>query len=72
MYEKYKNKVILNSDKKYAEKNDKNKEGWINNSLLTKEAVIDGVIDMYLLSKTNFKIYNKTSSYAQLVKIIQG
>lgn len=58
--------------KNYAIKLDTNKESWGNNTLLSKEATIEGIIDMYLLSKTNFLIHPENSSFAEMIKIIQG
>jgi SAM-dependent methyltransferase len=44
---------------------------WINNTLTSKAAAREAVVDLYLLARTNFKIYHAGSSFALLVNFIQ-
>ncbi|MDD5589062.1 MAG: hypothetical protein PHP92_03360 [Candidatus Nanoarchaeia archaeon] len=68
---KYPNNVIVRA-KEYAQKNNPNKNSWFDNTRITKQAAQDAIVDMYLLAKTNFLIYPKNSSFAEIIKIIQG
>jgi len=44
-----------------------------NNNVMTPlEAVIDGYVDIVLLSKTNFKYFNAHSTFGSLVNILQN
>lgn len=70
LYEKYRGKIILNTNKFYAQKNNIS-NNWEDNTHLSKQATIDGIVDLYLLSKTNFKIYHEKSTFSHLIKIIQ-
>ena len=40
---------------------------WVNNIHRSETSVIEGLIDIHLLSMTNFTVYNKKSTFAQLV-----
>lgn len=51
----------------YVKKRDENNASWSNNILRGRESVIEAVIDMHLLSKTNFILYNSASSFAQMI-----
>lgn len=68
---KYPNNTITRT-KEYAQKNNVNKNGWFDNTRITKQSAQDAIIDMYLLAKTNFLVYPKNSSFAEIIKIIQG
>jgi|GEM_PF-309804 len=45
--------------------------GWINNTLTSKAAVQEAVVDMYLLARTDFKIFHQGSSFAFLVHLLR-
>ena len=62
--------IIVREKNSFVEKYDINK-GWINNVLTTEESVVEGLIDIYLLSKTNFLHYNSESTFAKIVKLIK-
>ncbi len=63
----YPNNIILREKKHFVTKLSERNTGWSNNALTSKEAVIEGLIDMLLLSKTNFSVFNNQSSFAQVV-----
>lgn len=54
----------------YVIKKDENLDTWNNNILRSLDSVVNSVIDAHLLAKTNFKIYNNHSSFAQLINYI--
>jgi hypothetical protein len=70
-YEKYikendKRNIIIRENKIYVSKN---KEGkWSNNVYTPTESVQDSLVDLLLLSKTNFQIHHPNSSFAHLVE----
>lgn len=61
---------VIIREKHYVEKANKTNCGWVNNILRNTQSVQDAVIDLYLLSKTNFQIYNKDSSFAEIAKLL--
>jgi len=44
--------------------------GWDYNFLITKEKSQDSVVDLFLLSKTNIKIFNPNSTFYEVAQII--
>ena len=44
--------------------------GWDYNFLITKEKSQDSVVDLFLLSKTNIKIFNPNSTFYEVAEII--
>lgn len=70
LYDRYKNNIIL-LPREYAQKNNPNKN-WFDNTRITKQSAQDAIVDMFLLAKTNFLIYYKNSSFAELINIIGG
>jgi hypothetical protein len=44
--------------------------GWLHNTDTSAESLRDALIDIILLSKTNFKIYNITSTFAQYAEVL--
>ncbi len=64
------NNIIIRKKKDVVTKLNQNNNNWSNNALTSKEAVIEGLIDMIILSKTNFTVYNEHSSFAQMVKYL--
>lgn len=44
--------------------------GWVNNVLTPKESVQEALVDLYLLSKTDIKIYNAGSTFAEISKLL--
>jgi len=55
----------------YVTKQNENIDTWSNNILRSSDSVIEAVIDAHLLSKTDFKVYNAHSSYAQLINYLK-
>lgn len=49
-----------------------NNLGWINNVYTSEDSTIEGLIDAYLLSKTNFLFYNPESTFAKLSIYLQN
>jgi len=62
--------TIRRKDKIYIKRNDESRGEWTHNTNTTSESLRDTVIDILLLAKTNFKIYNKTSSFARYAEIL--
>lgn len=60
-------KIIVLPNKEYASKKDENK-GFQYNTLISKKAAIDSVVEMYLLAKTNIIVGNERSTYYQICK----
>jgi hypothetical protein len=72
IFKLYPNNIILRTKKYFVNKLDSNVQSWSNNALTSKEAVVEGMIDMLLLAKTNFSVYNVSSSFAQMVKLLKS
>ena len=63
--------VIIRQKKDYVKKfNDS--LGWVNNVYTSEESTIEGLVDIYLLSKTNFSHYNSESTFAKLSLYLQN
>jgi hypothetical protein len=63
--------IIIRQKKDYVKKfNDT--LGWVNNVYTSEESTIEGLIDIYLLSKTNFLHYNPESTFAKLSIYLQN
>jgi hypothetical protein len=60
--------VFIRKKKASVVKNNENLGTWSNNVFRSEDSVMEAVIDIHLLSKTNFTIYNGHSSFAQMVK----
>lgn len=43
---------------------------WINNMVTSRQAVEEAVVDVYLLARTDFKIFHIGSSFARLVQMV--
>jgi len=63
------NRVIIR-EKHYVDKFNKNNSAWVNNILRNVESVQDAVVDLCILSKTDFRIYNKDSSFAEIARVL--
>lgn len=63
--------IIIRQKKDYVKKFNNN-IGWINNVYTSEESTIEGLIDIYLLSKTNFLYYNPESTFAKLSIYLQN
>lgn len=61
--------IITRSNKIYVSK--KNGGSWSNNVYTPTESVQDSMVDLLLLSRTNFKIYHPNSSFAHLVEFFK-
>jgi hypothetical protein len=70
MYYTYPNNIIIREKKDIVKKFDTN-SGWTNNAHTSELAVQEAIIDMYLLAKTNFMVYNKDSTFAHLVNYLK-
>ncbi len=69
--ERFGEKIILRERKVFVDKAQKN-AGWRDNVNTTTESVKDSIVDMILLAKTNFKIFNGASTFAIIVKKLKG
>lgn len=67
---KYPKNIIIRPKKDYITKINEG-AGWINNAHTSEDSVIEGLIDIYLLSKTNFIMYNPNSTFAKIVNYLQ-
>ena len=61
--------VYINKKENYVFKAN-NDSDWRNNVQRPLESVQDALVDMYLLSKTNFKIYHPNSTFAHIVNMM--
>ena len=61
--------IIRRNFKRYVRKNNED-SAWGNNTFIDSESIRDALVDILLLSKTNFKIYNTDSSFATYVQIM--
>lgn len=68
---KYPNNVITRKIKNSVYKANPNKP-YNNNVMTPVEAIIDGYIDIVLLSKTNFKYYNNLSTFGTMINALQN
>jgi len=60
--------VFIRPKKATVTKNNEQIGTWSNNIFRSADSVFEAIIDMHLLSKTNFTIYNGHSSFAQMIK----
>lgn len=60
--------VLFNKKDSYVSKSSGG--SWQNNVYTPKESVQDALVDMYILAKTDFQIYNKDSTFAVIAKIL--
>jgi hypothetical protein len=58
-------RVIFRQKRSYVYKENPG-SSWTNNVQTPKESVLESLIDLYILSKTNLQIYNKNSTFAHL------
>jgi len=61
--------IIIRQNKKYVNKKNVN-SGWIHNTDTDIDCMKEAIIDLFLLSKTNFLIYNNSSTFAKYVQIL--
>lgn len=70
MYYKYPNNIIIREKKDIVKKLNVD-AGWTNNAHTSETAVQEAIIDLYLLSKTNFVVYNNDSTFAHMVNYLK-
>lgn len=64
------NNIFFRKNKKYVKKYNPN-ASWDNNTFMVDvETMKDAIIDLYLLSKTNLKIYDPRSSYSYYARVL--
>jgi hypothetical protein len=68
--EKFNEKIILRDSKEHVSKQN-SEMSWVNNVRTSLESVKDAMVDMYLLAKTNFLVYDKRSSFSDIVRKMQ-
>jgi len=62
--------VIFRKNKKYVKKQNPT-TSWTNNTYMVDvETMKDAIVDLYLLSKTNLKVYDDRSSYSLYARIL--
>lgn len=64
-------KVLTRSKKAFAQKQDNNDDWNKMNDLITLESAQDAIVDMYLLSQTNLKIYSPRSTFTIIAKLVR-
>lgn len=62
--------IIIRPNKKYVTKKNVNSD-WIHNTDTDIDCMKEAIIDLFLLSKTNFLIYNNGSTFAKYVQILK-
>jgi hypothetical protein len=71
IHSKFPNNVIIRKKNSYIKR--KNIFlNWVNNIHRSETSVIEGLIDIHLLSITKFTVYNKKSTFAQLVNHLKN
>lgn len=65
LQQRFGDRVIFRKKSSYVYKANPG-EGWTNNVQTPKESVQESLIDLYILSATNFKIYNPNSTFAHI------
>lgn len=65
----FKDRVIFRRKDSYVYKENSN-GSWQNNVQTPKESVQDSLVDLYLLARTNFKIFHQDSTFAHLAQIL--
>ena len=68
--DKFPNNLIVRRKKSNLTRYNPNNPNWSNNVLTDKNSVIDGFVDLIILSKCNLKIYNQHSSFSKLAKLL--
>ncbi len=63
----YPRNVFIRTKKAFVVKGNENIGTWSNNIFRSKDSVFEAVIDIHLLSKTNFAVYNGNSSFSQMI-----
>jgi hypothetical protein len=58
-------RVVFRQKRSYVYKENPG-NSWTNNVQTPKDSVLESLIDLYILAKTNFQIYNKNSTFAHL------
>ncbi len=64
-------RIITRSDKIFVSKKNNNVK-WVNNVNTPLDSIKDSLVDMYVLSNTDIKIYNKRSTFAHIALNLQG
>jgi hypothetical protein len=64
----FRGRVIFRRKKSYVYK--ETNGSWQNNVQTPKESVQDSLIDLYLLGRTNFKVFHPDSTFAHLAQIL--
>jgi hypothetical protein len=67
--DRFGDRVICRMRKKYVEKKNKN-NSWLNNTNTTVEMMKDSIIDLIILSKTNFIIQSNGSTFTSYADIL--
>jgi hypothetical protein len=67
---RYPNNITRRVKTNYIEKHNENHQRWSNNIKITLPLMVESIIDMLLLSKTDFRIYNNLSTFAEYIKIL--
>lgn len=67
--EKFPNNIIIRKKLDFVKKINETST-WVNNVYTSEQSVIEGLIDIYLLSKTTFTTYNPRSTFAVCAKIL--
>jgi len=67
--EKFGDKIITRKKRLHLEKVKEN-AGWDYNFLITKEKSQDSIVDLFLLSKTDIRVYHPDSTFCEIAKII--
>ena len=60
--------ILIRENKSFLGKINGSEDSWVNNLDTTSDSVIDAVVDMYLLAKTDFRIYNNASTFAHIIE----
>ncbi len=67
---KYGNKIIRFDKKYYSYRVNADNKSYIDNTTMEHDGMKESLIDLYLLSKTDIKVYFKNSSFAQIALLL--
>jgi len=70
MRSKYPTNIIIHEKAHAVEK--ERAGGWIRNVNRPRDSVREALVDLYLLSKTNIKIYNPSSTFVYVAQLLGG
>lgn len=63
--------ILVRENKHYVGRINQTTNRWADNLDTSNGSVVDAIVDMYLLAKTDFKVYHNSSTFAQIIQRLQ-